>query len=161
MRFMSRSWPVLEVDPTKHDECEFIGVLFDQIFDVFGAKQILARSWGAQQQGFFGIDAARLQVGLDRVGVRRERAVLDQDLVSSSIRSVEADHQKMKIHRERVHHHDLAGQGAHQSRSRLPESFVVVEPWPGRFEVSFDAESSPVIEFFLHPRTDAAWHQAQ
>eukprot|EP00400_MALV-I_sp_L67-5_P000253 gene252-gene559 len=150
-----------EVDPSEHDQCKLVCVGFDEFLDVLGAQQILARSGGAQQQCVIGIDAACVQVGLDRIGVGWKCTILDQDPVSSSIGSVETDHEKMEVHGEGVHHDDLARSCAHQSSARFPESFVVVEPGPRRFEVPLDSEASPVVEFFLHACANTRGHQSQ
>jgi hypothetical protein len=96
-----------------------------------------------------GIEAVQPRLRLERVVVRRKRAVLEEDAVPLARRTVEARHHQVQIDRQRVHRHDLARGRSHEPRHRLGEEFVVRHPRVLAREVRLHGEPPPRLELLL------------
>ena len=68
---------------------------------------------------FVWIEAMKGSLAADRVAVRWERRVLDDDLASLAEGPIEQHHQQVQVHGERVHRHHLDGLGTNQAGSRF------------------------------------------
>ena len=138
-----------EVDASEHDGGESVAELGDLRFDVFGAKQILARSWCDSHHVPIGIAASRRDVRRDRVGVAREGAVLHQDQTSFAFGAMEGHQKEMEVHGERVHRDDFVRPSADHGREFVPNLLVVRIPGTLAVEVSVDRAGLPGVQHLL------------
>ena len=93
--------------------------------------------------------------------VRRERAVLDQNLVALRGGRIEAHHEQVEVDGQPVHRHHFVGVGAGQSSKRVGEQLVVVLPCQLTGEVAFDAECGPTVDLGLDRATSTSGQGAE
>ncbi len=87
-----------------------------------------------------------MDLGLHGEVVGREGVPLDEHLVASRCRSVEAHHQEMQVDGERVHGDHLVLPAAHEGGERSGEEFVVRLPGEVAREVTLHPEGAPSVE---------------
>src|SRR5262245_32405033 len=81
--------------------------------------------------------------------VGRKCGAIDQNLAARALRLVESRQHQMQVDGEAVHHDNLAGLGADKPRAGFAEDFVIAIPRRRALEVSFNAQSRPVIQLLL------------
>ena len=108
----------------------------DQRQHVFSAHGLLAGARADLEHRVVRIEAVQPRLRCDRVAVRRERVLLDQDLRALARRAVEPREHQVQVHRQRVHRDDFERLRADERRERRREALVVAQPrsldskWP-------------------------------
>src|SRR5256886_7288005 len=103
--------------------CKLIGVLLDQIDNVFcsNCKLVLTRSCENKRVSW--IEPMMHDLRFDRIGVGRERRLFHQDLETRFGRPIKRRHHQMKIHREAVHADHLDRQSTRLNSSHSQISY--------------------------------------
>ncbi len=129
----------------KHHHCELIGVLLDQIDNVFCSDRELAFARPCENKRVSWIEPMMRDLRFDCIGVGRKRRFFHQDLEPRFGRSIKRRHHQMEVHREAVHADHLQRFRANKPRGRFAQCLVIGVPWrPGRV-MRIDTELRPVV----------------
>src|SRR5213079_1365744 len=104
--------------------CELIGMLLDQIDNVFCSNYKLVLTRSRENKRVFWIEPMMHDLRFYRIGVGRERWLFHQDFETRFGRPIKRRHHQMKVHRETVHVDHLQGVRADKARGRFAQSFA-------------------------------------
>ena len=149
------------VHPAEHHRGDRVRVVVEHRDDVFGAQGVLAGPRGQAQDGGVGVVAAEGHVRAHGVGVRGERAVLDDDAVADVRGSVERRQQQVQVDGEGVGGEHLARMRADESGHAVAGERVIVQPRLGSLGVAAHRQCRPVVEFGEHGVAGGARLQPQ
>ena len=141
-----------EVHARQQNQRDLLAQLLEQRLDRLAAQRVLVCQRLDLKEGVGGIKAAVAQVRLDRVEVGGERGVLHQDLLTGPGGRKERGQHQVQVHRQAVHHHDLAAclrrrrRCADEPAPALAQRLVIGVPRRLGFEMRIGGERGPIFE---------------
>ena len=139
------------LDSRKQDQGDRLTVAFEDLGDVRGIDRVLSLAGPQPHECFGRVEAVDDGLRLDRIVVRGERMLLEENPMPLAGRPIEARHHQVKVDGERVHRHDFVWRerGAHQPGHRLREELVVGHPWVLPREMRLDGEPLPLLQLLV------------
>ena len=117
-----------KVHAGEHHHRELIGVLLDQIENVFRLDCKLAFARRCENKCVSWIQPMMRDLRFDRIGVGRKRRLLHQDLETRFGRPIKRRHHQMEVHREAVHADHFQRLRANKPRGRFAQCFMIGVP---------------------------------
>ena len=134
-----------KVHAREHHHRELIGVLLDEIDNVFRSDCDFAFAWPRENERIVRVESMMCDLRFDRVRVGRKRRVFHQDFEMRFGWAIECRHHQMEVHREAVHADHLQRFRANKPRGRFAQCLVIGVPRRPGCVMRVDAELRPVV----------------
>src|SRR5437867_4959048 len=144
----------------KHHHRELIGVLLDQIDNIFRLDCELAFTRACENKRVFWSEPMMSDLRFDCIGVGRKRRFFHQDFEPRFGWPIKRRHHEMEVYREAVHADYLQWFRANKPRGRFAQCLVIGVPWGSRSVMRIDTELRPSVQFFFDDFSRRFWHQA-